>query len=98
MKKVKSTKLGLRALNNIVIVEEDKMTEYQGSIVIPDAYEYFAKKYPCTGHILAVGDKVRSDIKVGDHIIFARHGVQRYDYEGRQLCDIRESDIHAVLT
>ena len=29
-------KFGLRALNDIYIVEEDKMTEYKGQLVIPD--------------------------------------------------------------
>ena len=51
MKKAKCTTLGLRALNDIVIIEEDKMTAYEGTLVIPDAYEYWAKKFPCTGEL-----------------------------------------------
>lgn len=96
-KKESSKKFGLRALNNIVIVEEDKMTQYEGTLAIPDAYEYYAKKFPCTGYVLAAGEKTKY-VKVGDHVIFARHGVQRYEHEGKELCDIRECDIHAILT
>ena len=97
MKKDKLSKCGLRALNDMYIIEEDKMTEYQGSMVIPEAYEFFAKKFPCTGHILSVGDKTKYKLPVGTHVIYARHGVQRYTHEGKELCDVRERDLHCVL-
>lgn len=89
--------LKLKALNDIIILEEDKMTEYQGSLVIPDAYEYYAKKFPCTGKVVGVGPKTKLGLKVGDHVVFARHGVQRYEYDGVELCDVRERDLHAIL-
>ena len=95
--KALSLSLGLRALNDIYIILEDKMEQYEGTLIIPDAYEFFAKKFPCTGTILSMGAKTRFGLKVGERVVFARLGVQRYKVNGVDLCDVREADLHGTI-
>jgi co-chaperonin GroES (HSP10) len=101
----------IKALNDIVIVHENPVeTSYDtgvsatvtnaiksGVLVIPDAYKDFSEKFPCQGKVIAVGSKCKSGVKVGDEVIYARMGVQRYVLNGKTLCDVRECDIHGIL-
>lgn len=111
MKKAKSQKSSLKAINDIVIVEEDAIeTSYDsgvsstvsdaiksGKLVIPDAYKNFSEKYPCKGTIVSVGNKCKYALSPGDRIIYARLGVQRYEHNGKMMCDVRECDIHGFI-
>ena len=111
MKKGKSEKSGLRAINDIYIIEEEPVeTVYETGLTsavtdaikekrlfIPDAYKDFAEKYPCRGKVIAKGSKCKEAIEVGDRVIYARLGVQRYTHNTKMLCDVRECDIHAVV-
>jgi hypothetical protein len=113
MKKAKLKKSSLTALNDLYIVEEDPMDVYQDStsgltadvtqalkdkkLFVPDAYEAFSTKFPCTGTIVSAGDKVRYKLEPGTRVVFARMGVQRYTFEGRTLCDVREADVHGTI-
>lgn len=107
----RSLKSTLRAINDIYIIEEDPVeTTYETGLssavtdaikskklVIPDAYKNYSEKYPCRGTIISAGDKTKYKLKVGDRVIYARLGVQRYQHEGKTLCDVREADIHGVI-
>lgn len=113
----KSKKPGLRALNDLYIIEEDPMDVYHDSgsgltsavtdalkskkLFVPDAYENFSVKFPCSGVVLSIGNtcqfKKLGWIKEGSRVIYARLGVQRYKYAGKTLCDVREIDLHAIL-
>ena len=107
-----SLKSTLRAINDIYIIEEFPVeTTYEtgcsaavtdaikdGRLVIPEAYKNFAEKYPCRGRVLSKGDKCRyKDIKVGDEVVYARLGVQRYDFNGKMVCSVREDDLHGTV-
>ena len=72
------------------------MTKYEGKIVIPDAYEYFAKKFPCTGMVIAKGAKTKLDVQVSDRVSYERMGVQRFQWAGEDLCACRESSLIVV--
>lgn len=101
----------IRAFNNFYIVEEEAIENCydagmsketleavkSGLIVLPDIAKNFMEKYPCRGKVISKGEACKFDIKVGDRVIYARLGVQRYEFEGKILCDVRECDIHAVI-
>lgn len=91
------SKTGLKALNDILLIKEDEMTKYEGKMIIPDAYEFFAKKFPCTGEVISKGSKVKLDVNIGDKVSYARMGVQRFKWRGDDICAVRESDLHGVL-
>ena len=69
----------------------------QGKLIIPDIAEFYAKKYPCTGHILALGAKCKNELKVGMRVLFARHGGLREKVDGNDYIFLREIDVHAIL-
>ncbi len=110
-KKEKSSLPTLKALNDIYIIEEEPVeTVYDTGVsaivteaikskklFIPDAYKDFAEKYPCRGNVIAKGNKCKYDIKVGDKVVYARLGVQRYQHDGKTLCDVRECDLHGIF-
>jgi len=72
-----------------------------GGIVIPDT----AAEKPMQGQILAVGKgkilesgQVRPCVvKVGDKILFARHGGTQVKVDGQELVVMREEDVMAIL-
>lgn len=113
MKTEKSQKFNLRAINDIVIVLEDPMDFMadaesglnsdvtkalkSGLLVTPEKYESFAQKFPCRGKVISVGQKCESEIKVGDRIIFARLGCQRYREGEKTMVIVRECDIHGIF-
>ena len=101
---------GLKALNDIYIIEEDPLEYVAESdsgltpavvdalrlkkLIIPDKFSSFAEKFPCTGTIISIGSKTNLSLKTGDRVGYARLGVQRYKYDGHTLCDVRERDLH----
>lgn len=111
-KKVKKS-VGLKAINDFVIVEEEPIQiEHdrdsgltsevvsaikEGNLIIPDAYQDFAEKFPCRGKVISVGPNCHNGVKVGDKIIFARLGVQRIQDKGKVIVIVRGEDIHAVI-
>lgn len=107
-----SSSLGLRALNDYVIIEEEPielthdkasgLTEavveaIKGSkLVIPDSTEFYANKFPFRGSIVAAGPKVNL-VKIGERVMFARLGGQRWTIAKKQMITIHQDDIHAIL-
>ena len=111
-KKVISRKVGLKALNDIVIIVEDAI-DYEvdkpsgltsdvvkmireGKLAIPETSEFYAKKYPCTGKVISVGSKCIG-VEVGNKVVFARQGGLREKIDGRDIVFIRQQDIHAIV-
>lgn len=113
MKKAKSTTLGLRALSDMVLIQEDPMSVYSDDesgltadvskaikdkkLFIPEAYENFSKKNSCRGTVVARGDEISKAITVGDRVIFARLGGMRFTMEGQEIVALREKDILALI-
>ena len=112
MKKAKLKKFGLRALNDVLIIREDPIDwEHDkrsgltkevvdalksSKLYVPDTAEDYVKKFPCTGIVLSVGSKCKFEIKAGDHVAYARLGVQRFKWEGENVCVVREADLHGI--
>lgn len=103
---------GLKAINDIYIIEEDPIeTSYdtgvsaevtealkEGKLIIPDKYKDFAEKFPYKGVIISKGDKcVRTELKIGSRVMFPRIGPMRYEFEGKTFVNIKEQDIHGTL-
>jgi chaperonin GroES len=92
----------LRPLHDRVIVKplEESRTS-AGGIVIPDS----AAEKPVQGKIVAVGNGKILDngqvrpciVKVGDKILFAKHGGTPVKVDGEELVVMREEDVMAIL-
>ena len=92
----------IRPLHDRVIVkrlEEDRTSP--GGIVIPDT----AAEKPIQGKIVAVGKgKIlenvqvrRSDVKVGDKILFGKYSGTEVKVDGEELVVMREEDVMAII-
>lgn len=113
MTKKEKSQSGLKALNDICIIEEfpieaqhDTASGFtsdvvsaikSGTLVIPDIAQYALEKFPLKGKVLSVGNRVQS-IKAGDVVLFARLGGMRWQDGDKQMIAIRECDIHALFT
>lgn len=93
--------MSLRPLGDRVVVkaiEEEEKTA--GGIVLPDT----AKEKPQKGEVIAVGsgklldngERVPLEVKVGDHVIYAKYGGTEVKVGGTEYLILRESDILAV--
>ena len=92
----------IRPLHDRIVVtriaEEEKT---KGGIIIPDT----AKEKPVEGKVIAVGKgrvledgSIRKpDLKVGDHVLFAKYGGTEVKLEGQSVLIMREDDILGVL-
>jgi len=103
----------LRALNDVVLVEEDDPEMESGGytgfsksaidalksglLVAPEITEDAVKKYPGRGKVLAIGDKVNNGVQVGDRVMLSRFGGQREYYLGNNYIFVRQSEILAII-
>jgi chaperonin GroES len=99
-----TTKLNLRPLADRVViesVEEDEQTFAGGKLVLPET----AKEKPQKGLILAIGPgrldddgkRIVMDVKVGDHVLYAKYAGTEVKIDGRKLLILKETDILAVV-
>ena len=95
-------KIGLRPLEDRVIVEQDEAEEVTaGGIVLPDS----AREKPQQGTIVAVGEGrlldsgKRSDlpVSVGDVVIYGKYSGSDIEHDGREVKILKESDILAKI-
>ena len=95
-------KIGLRPLEDRVIVEQDAAEEVTaGGIVLPDS----AREKPQQGTIIAVGEGrlldsgKRSDVpvSVGDAVIYGKYSGTDIEHDGREVKILKESDILAKI-
>jgi chaperonin GroES len=94
--------MNIRPLHDRVLVQplEENRTS-PGGIVIPDS----AAEKPVQGKVVAVGKgrmlesgQVRPcDVKVGDKILFAKHGGTEVKLDGKELIVMREADVMAII-
>jgi len=97
-------KLNLRPLADRVVVEpveEEEQTFAGGKLVLPET----AKEKPQKGLILATGPgrldddgkRVVMDVKVGDHVLYAKYAGTEVKIDGKKLLILKETDILAVV-
>ncbi|MFM7620019.1 MAG: co-chaperone GroES [Alphaproteobacteria bacterium] len=92
----------VRPLHDRVLVERvEAESKTAGGIIIPDT----AKEKPAEGVVVAVGkgnvndkgERIALDVKVGDHILFAKWGGTEVKVDSKELIILKESDILAVI-
>ncbi len=95
--------MNLRPLGDRVVVkplEDEERTK--GGIVLPDT----AKEKPQRGEVVAVGPgdwdedgkkRIPLDVKVGDHVLFAKYSGTEFKIDGVEHLILRHSDILAVV-
>ncbi len=97
-------KLNLRPLADRLVVEpveEEEQTFAGGKLVLPET----AKEKPQKGLVLASGpgrldedgERVAMEVKVGDHVLYAKYAGTEVKIDGRKLLILKESDILAVV-
>jgi len=94
--------LNLKPLADRLVVKPLEGEEVTPSgIVLPET----AKEKPQKGEVLAVGpgarnddgERVATDVSVGDTVLFAKYGGTEIKVDGDKLLILRESDILAIV-
>ncbi|MBX5443939.1 co-chaperone GroES [Sphaerobacter sp.] len=98
-----SVKTQVRPLGDRVLVRPVQREEVTKSgIVLPDT----AKEKPQRGEVLAVGPgrfdedgekRIPMDVKVGDHVLFAKYAGTELKVDDEELLILSEKDILAVV-
>lgn len=97
-------KLNLRPLADRLVVEpveDEEQTFAGGKLVLPET----AKEKPQKGLVLAAGpgrldedgERVAMEVKVGDHVLYAKYAGTEVKIDGRKLLILKESDVLAVV-
>lgn len=68
-----------------------------GLLYAPDQAEYYAKKFPCKGVVIAKGPKCKFDIPIGSRVAYARLGGQRIKEDGKPYIILNETDLHGFI-
>ena|SRR3990167_7084381 len=104
MKKAKSKSIGLKVLNDRVLIKPNEAT-YQGAskevtkalesgkLVLPESYEAFYKNLPDTGTIVGIGDGCKGRWVIGDKVHFAKMAGAKLKHENADYIVLREYDI-----
>ena len=104
----------LKVLNNFYLIQPEELqvevdkasglTEdvvaslNSGKLFIPEAHEYFAKKLPMRGKVIAYGDTRRyTEIQVGDIVGFGQYSYAKFEYEGKEYLEVHEKDLLYVI-
>ncbi|WP_397544645.1 co-chaperone GroES [Roseovarius salis] len=80
-------------------VESEEKTA--GGLIIPDT----AKEKPQEGQVVAVGDgarddegdRIKPDVKAGDHILFGKWSGTEITIDGEELLIMKETDILGII-
>lgn len=88
--------------DKLVIRPAGREETTRGGIIVPDT----AKEKPQRGTIVAAGEgrkdddgeRITLDVKVGDHVLFAKYAGTEFKLEDEDLIILSEKDILAVLT
>jgi chaperonin GroES len=94
--------MNIKPLGERVVIKviENEVTTKSG-IVLPDT----AKEKPQLGEVLAVGSgklldngqRVAVDVKVGDHVLFAKYAGTEVKLDGEEYMVLKESDVLAIV-
>ncbi len=88
--------------DKLVIRPAGREETTRGGIIVPDT----AKEKPQRGTIVAAGEgrkdddgeRITLDVKVGDHVLFAKYAGTEFKLEDDDLIILSEKDILAVIT
>ena len=88
--------------DKLVIKPAGREETTRGGIIVPDT----AKEKPQRGTVVAAGEgrkdddgeRITLDVKVGDHVLFAKYAGTEFKLEDEDLIILSEKDILAVIT
>lgn len=86
--------------DRLVVKPIEREEKTKSGLILPDT----AKEKPQEGEVIAVGPgklsdegtRILMDVKVGDHVIYAKYGGTEIKLDDQELIILRESDILAV--
>jgi chaperonin GroES len=88
---------GIKPLGTRVVIKKDDVVEKtQGGLILSGS----AKEKPQQAEVVAVGpgtDKEKMQLKVGDHVIFAKYGGTELKFQGEEYTIIEQKDILAIV-
>lgn len=96
-------KVSLQPLDDkLVLQREEAESTTAGGIVLPDS----AKDKPARGKVIAIGDgklledgtRAKSQVKVGDRVLFTSYAGDTIEIGDEEYLLLRESDVLAVIT
>ena len=97
LKEEKKMSLGIKPLGTRVVIKKDEAVETtKGGLILSGS----AKEKPQQAQVVAVGpgtEDEKMQLKVGDHVIFARYGGTELKYEGNEYTIMDQKDILAVI-
>ena len=87
--------------DRVVIMPAEELESMRGGLYIPDT----AKEKPTQGEVIAVGpgrltdkgERIPTDIKVGDTVIYGKYSGTSYTLDGDEVIIIKASDVLAKL-
>lgn len=86
--------MNLKPLGDRVVIKQVEAEEKTKSgIVIPTT----AKEQPQIAEVLAIGEEVTEELKVGDKVIFSKYGGTEVKIDGEELTILKLEDILAVV-
>ena len=86
--------MNLKPLGDRVVIKQVEAEETTKSgIVIPTT----AKEQPQIAEVLAIGEEVTEELKVGDKVIFSKYGGTEVKIDGEELTILKLEDILAVV-
>lgn len=92
----------LKPLADRVLVKVDEEeTKTKGGILIPDTAQKKSQKGTVmaigSGKVLDNGTRLAFEVKVGDHVLFAKYSGVDIDEDGEKYLLLAERDILAIL-
>ncbi len=86
--------MNLKPLGDRVVIKQVEAEEKTKSgIVIPTT----AKEQPQIAEVLAIGEEITEELKVGDKVIFSKYGGTEVKLDGEELTILKLEDILAVV-
>lgn len=87
--------------DKIIVKQAEAQTQTASGLYIPDN----AKEKPQQGEVLAVGpgrrddkgERIPTDVKVGDKVLYSKYGGTEVHYEGEDYLIVGARDILAIL-
>ncbi len=88
--------------DRVVIRPQPREEKTKGGIFLPDTA---SKERPMQGEVLAVGEgrlndngeRVPMNVKVGDHVVFAKYAGTEFKVEDEELLILPEKDILGII-
>ena len=84
--------MNFRPLGNRVIVEVDEVTTTKTGIYLPTN----AQDKPLEGEVVAVGTKLKEDVKVGDTIAYGKYSGTELEIDSKKYLIMSVDDIFGI--